>query len=215
MSSKDLSLIYVWDAYCGWCYGFSKSLRIFHKNHPELPLTVLSGGLFLGAKKLPISSFPSLQEGWKRISQLTGAVFGEPYLRLLEEGSFVMDSEAAAKGFAALRHFAPERAYDLAAAMQHAFYFEGKSLSSPETYREIAIAHNLDPEKVLARFGDEVTTGEAYEDFARVKQLGVDSYPTLLLQKDGEIIRLAGGAMTAEKIEDRLKNILAAEQRAE
>ncbi|AYV71846.1 DsbA family protein [Bacillus sp. PK3-056] len=208
MNNKELALIYVWDAYCGWCYGFSKSLRVFHENHPELPLAVLSGGLFMGHKKLPMAFFSHIPEANKRISQLTGADFGTPYQTLLEEGTFVLDSEAAAKGFSALRFFAPERSYYLASSMQRAFYYEGKILSDPATYREIAIANNIDPEAVLARFGDVASTQDAHADFMKVKQLGIQSYPTLLLQKGEEFIELGGGVMTAEKIEARLKNII-------
>ncbi|HZG71864.1 MAG TPA: DsbA family protein [Chondromyces sp.] len=208
MNQKELTLIYVWDAYCGWCYGFSKSLQAFHENHPELPLTVLSGGLFVGNKKLPIASFSHIPEANKRISQLTGAEFGTPYQTLLEEGTFVMDSEAAAKGLSALRFFAPERAYYLSSSIQRAFYYEGKSLSDPATYREIAIANNLDPEAVLARFEDVASTKDAHADFAKVQQLGVQSYPILLLQKGDEFIGLGGGVMTAEKIETRLESVI-------
>ncbi|MCM2532308.1 DsbA family protein [Neobacillus pocheonensis] len=208
MNNKELALIYVWDAYCGWCYGFSKSLQAFHENHPELPLTVLSGGLFVGHKKLPIASFSHIPEGNKRISQLTGAEFGTPYQTLLEEGTFVMDSEAAAKGFSALRFLAPERAYYLASSMQRAFYYEGKSLSDPATYREIATANNLDPEAVLARFEEIISTEDAHTDFAKVQLLGVQSYPTLLLQKGDEFIGLGGGVMTVEKIEARLESVI-------
>jgi putative protein-disulfide isomerase len=208
MNQKELSLIYVWDAYCGWCYGFSKSLQDFHENHPELPLTVLSGGLFIGHKKLPIASYPHISETNKRISQLTGAEFGTPYQTLLEEGTFTMESEVAAKGFSALHFFAPERAYYLASSMQHAFYYKGKSLSDPATYQEIAIANNIDPEAVLARFEDKVSTEDAHADFAKVQQLGIQSYPTLLLQKGDEFIVLGGGIMTPEKIEGRLASII-------
>lgn len=206
--NQKLSLIYVWDAYCGWCYGFSKSLQAFHENRPELPLTVLSGGLFVGHKKLPISFFPHIPEANKRISQLTGAEFGTRYETLLEEGTFVMDSEAAAKGFSALRFFAPERAYHFASSMQHAFYYEGKSLSDPATYRDIAIANNLDAEAVLARFEDTASAKEAHADFAMVQQLGIQSFPTLLLQKGDEFIGLVGGVITAEKIEARLGSVI-------
>ncbi len=119
-----------------------------------------------------------------------------------------MDFEAAAKGFSALRFFLPERAYYLAAAMQYAFYYEGKSLSDPITYREISIANNLDPEKVLERFEDETSTKDAYADFEKVQRLGVQSYPTLILQKGNEFIQIGGGAMTAEKIETHLESVL-------
>lgn len=205
MNQKELALIYVWDAYCGWCYGFSKSLQAFHENHSELPLTILSGGLFVGHRRLPISTFSHIPEANKRISQLTGAEFGASYQTLLEKGTFVMDSEVAAKGFSALRFFAPERAYYLASSMQRAFYYEGKSLSDPATYREIAAAHHLDPEAVLAQFEDVTSTNDAHADFAKVQQIGVQSYPTLLLQKGDDFFGFGGGVMTTEKLETRLE----------
>ena len=208
MNNKELSLIYVWDAYCGWCYGFSKSLQAFHENHPELAITVLPGGLFAGEKLLPIASFPQISDVNNRISQLTGVEFGAPYQALVEEGTFIMDSEAAAKGYSALLSFAPERAYEIAASMQKAFYYEGKSLSDPATYTEIATALHLDPEAVIARFEDKVSTEEAHASFAKVQQLGIQSYPTLLLQKGDELFELGGGAMTHEKLEARLASIL-------
>ncbi|MCM3629876.1 DsbA family protein [Paenibacillus glycanilyticus] len=208
MKQNDLALIYAWDAYCGWCYGFSKTLQIFHENHPELPLTVWSGGLFVGRNKRPIGSFPHVPEANKRISQLTGAEFGTSYQSLLEEGHFVMDSEIAAKGFSALRTFAPERAYDLASSMQHAFYYEGKSLSDPATYRDIAMAHNLDPDGVQGQFESAVSTKDAHADIAMLQQLGVQSFPTLLLQKGGEYFGFGGDIMTVEKLETRLVRMI-------
>lgn len=129
----------MWDAYCGWCYGFSNSLQAFNENHHELPLKVLSGGLFVGDRKQPIGAYPHIPEANKRISQLTGAEFGTSYETLLEEGTFVLDFEAAAKGFTALRFLAPERAYYLASSMQRAFYYEGKSLSDQQLTEKLLL----------------------------------------------------------------------------
>lgn len=208
MNKKELALIYVWDAYCGWCYGFSNSLQAFQENHPELPLTVLSGGLFVGDRKQPISAYPHIPEANKRISQLTGVEFGTPYQTLLEEGSFVLDSEMAAIGFSALRSFAPERALYFASSMQRAFYYNGKSLSDLETYKEIADKQNIDSEAVLKRIKDMNSAKDVHEEFSKVHLLGVHSYPTLLLQKGNELIGLGGGVMTPEKLEARLDSIL-------
>jgi putative protein-disulfide isomerase len=49
---------------------------------------------------------------------------------------------------------------------------------------------------------------EAHADFFKVRQLGVHSYPTLLLQKGEELIGLGGGAMNTEKIEARLESAI-------
>lgn len=201
--TTDKELIYAWDAYCGWCYGFSKTIRSLHENHPELPLTVLSGGLFIGNRTLSIGSFPHIPEANKRISQLTGVKFGPAYEELLSEGSFVLDSERAAIGFNALLSLAPDRAIYLASAMQHAFYYEGMSLSDPGTFYKIAMANNIDPDAVLKLLVDPAAVRAARADFAKVRQLGINSFPSLLLRNGNKLISL-GGAMSIEEIEERL-----------
>lgn len=208
MNEQELSFIYVWDAYCGWCYGFSNSIRTLHENHPEISLTLVSGGLFVGERSLPIKDYPHIPEANQRISQLTGVEFGERYQKLLANGMFLLDSEAAAIGFSALRSIAPERALSLASSMQKAFYQDGKSLSDEETYREIALAHHLDSDAVIERMKTKEAMNDAYADFAKVHQLHVNGYPTLLLKRGDEYFSLGGGAMTAEKLEDRLKELL-------
>ncbi|MGJ5637845.1 DsbA family protein [Bacillus altitudinis] len=207
MNDQEKSFIYVWDAYCGWCYGFSNSIRTLLENHPEIPLTLVSGGLFVGERRLPIKNYPHISEANERISQLTGVEFGDRYEELLENGTFILDSEAAAIGFSALRSIAPEHALYLASSMQKAFYQDGKSLSDEETYREIALAHRLDPEAVIERMKTKEGINDAYADFAKVHQLHVNGYPTLLLKRGDEYFSLGGGAMTVEKLEDHLKEL--------
>ncbi|WP_426551530.1 DsbA family protein [Bacillus pumilus] len=210
MNNQEFSLIYVWDAYCGWCYGFSNSIRTLHENHPEMSLTLVSGGLFVGERSLPIKEYPHISEANQRISQLTGIEFGERYQKLLANGTFLLDSEAAAIRFSALRSVAPDRALYLAASMQKAFYQDGKSLSDDEMYQEIALAHHLDPNAVIERMKTKEVINDAYADFAKVHQLQVNGYPTLLLKKGDEYFSVGGGAMTAEKLEERLKEIIEA-----
>nr|MDH3175145.1 DsbA family protein [Bacillus pumilus] len=210
MNNQEFSLIYVWDAYCGRCYGFSNSIRTLHENHPEMSLTLVSGGLFVGERSLPIKEYPHISEANQRISQLTGIEFGERYQKLLANGTFLLDSEAAAIRFSALRSVAPDRALYLAASMQKAFYQDGKSLSDDEMYQEIALAHHLDPNAVIERMKTKEVINDAYADFAKVHQLQVNGYPTLLLKKGDEYFSVGGGAMTAEKLEERLKEIIEA-----
>ncbi|MFM9746035.1 DsbA family protein, partial [Streptomyces brasiliscabiei] len=70
-----------------------------------------------------------------RIAELTGVVFGADHERMLAEGRLMLDSDAAARGLAALRAVAGAvRGLEMAAAMQAAFYGRGRSLSDPRTY---------------------------------------------------------------------------------
>src|SRR5512135_442401 len=126
-----MKLIYVFDAYCGWSYGFSDTIAEVLGRHPDLPVEVVSGGLFTGSRRVPVREFGYIQGANDKISELTGAQFGEGYRRLIADGSFVMDSEDAAAGMVALRLAAPDLAVELAVALQRAFYVDGLSLSEP------------------------------------------------------------------------------------
>jgi putative protein-disulfide isomerase len=195
-----MKLVYVFDAYCGWSHGFSPTLLEIAARHPELPVEVVSGGLFTGTRRVPIRDFGYIDGANAKISELTGAEFGAGYRQLVADGSFVMDSEAA-RGMAALRQAAPERAAALAATLQHAFYVDGRSLSDPETYREVAEAAGLDADAVVAAFQ---SPAAAEADFRRAAELGVSSFPTLLAVDGGTTAVLARGNATADEIDHRL-----------
>ena len=91
-----------------------------------------------------------------------------------------MDSEAAARGMAALRQAAPERAPELAAALQRAFFIDGHSLSDPATYHEIALSAWLDADAVAAAVLAPGSRAAAEADFRRAARLGVSAFPTQL-----------------------------------
>ncbi|WP_158850340.1 DsbA family protein [Saccharothrix deserti] len=204
-----MKLVYVFDAYCGWSYGFTPTIRQVAAHHPDLPVEVVSGGLFTGARRKPLSAFGYIQGANAKISELTGAVFGDGYERLIADGAFVMDSEAAARGVAALRQAAPDRAVDLATALQDAFYQDGLSLSDPDTYRKIAQEHGLDGDRVAAAFSAPETRAAARDDFDRAAELGVTSYPTLLAVAGDRVVALSRGHATGDQVERHLATLTA------
>ncbi|MEU1183577.1 DsbA family protein [Streptomyces sp. NPDC005820] len=202
-----MKLVYAFDAYCGWSHGFSGTLGAVVARHPGLPVEVVSGGLFTGARRVPIRAFGYVQGANAEIARLTGAEFGEPYERLIADGSFVMDSEAAARGLAALRRAAPDRAADLAVALQRAFYVDGLSLSDPATLRKVAEDAGLDSGSVAAAFEGAGARAEAEADFRRTASLGVTGFPTLLAVQGDRVTPLAHGHSTADDIDRRLASL--------
>ncbi|MDX3646128.1 DsbA family protein [Streptomyces sp. MB09-02B] len=199
-----MELVYVFDAYCGWSHGFSGTLSEVVARRPDLPVEAVSGGLFTGSRRMPIRMFGHVQGANAQIAELTGAEFGEAYERLIEDGSFVMDSEAAARGLAALRAAAPDRAVDLAVELQRVFYVDGLSLSDPATYRKIAEGAGLDADAVVTVFESPEAKAAAEADFHRAAELGVIGFPTFLAVDGDQAIELALGRGTADEIEARL-----------
>ncbi|MDX8031078.1 DsbA family protein [Lentzea sp. BCCO 10_0856] len=199
-----MKLVYVFDACCGWSHAFSGTLEEVIARHPELPVEVVSGGLFTGARRVPIREYGFIKGANAQITARTGVTFGAAFDALIADGSFVMDSEAAARGLIALRQFAPDRAAELAVAMQKAFFHDGLSLSNAKTYRMIADAFGIDSDAVVGAFKN----AEHEADFNRAAQLGVSSFPTLLAVQGNKAFALARGHSTADEIEKRLTALL-------
>ncbi|MCX5113462.1 DsbA family protein [Streptomyces sp. NBC_00378] len=192
-------------AYCGWCYGFGQAPRqLAAENADRIELRVLSGGIFSGPRALPVSAYLHIPGANQRIADLTGVTFGDGYRRMLDEGSTVMDS-AAATVLAALHRQAPERALELAGALQRAWYIDGRSLSDVEVHWAIAAEHGLDADAFL----DPTTRAEAEDDFRELRPLGVDAYPTLLLHTPTGTHRLGGPVSSAASLTEGLDRHLA------
>lgn len=204
-----MKLVYAFDAYCGWSYGFAPTLSELVRRHPGLDVEVVSGGLFTGSRRVPVREFGYVQGANAKISELTGVEFGADYERLIADGSFVMDSEAAARGVAALRQAAPDRVVELVAALHHAFYVDGLSLSDQATYRSVAEAAGLDPDAVADAFAAPDSAAAAQGDFARTASLGVQGFPTLLAVEGGRATVLAVGHATADEVDGQLNALTA------
>ncbi|MFG2364130.1 DsbA family protein [Streptomyces mirabilis] len=210
-SVERIRLTYAFDAYCGWCYGFGPALHEFAAaNADRIELRVLSGGLFTGSRALPVSAYPHIRGANERITQLTGVTFGDGYRAALADGNVVMDSADAATGLVALRSQPGVNALDAAAAMQRAWYRDGRSLSAAGVYRELAAELSLDAEAVAAAFAAPAARAEAEADFLEVRRLGVDAYPTLLLHTAHGTDHLGGPVASADALTRALDQHMAA-----
>jgi putative protein-disulfide isomerase len=120
----------------------------------------------------------------------------------------VLDSEAAAAGFAVLRALAPDRVIELAAALQKAWYVDGKDIAQAETVATVGESFGLNGDDIRARLADPSAKLEAWEDFGQAADLGVHSFPTLVVDVRGELFALAQGSATLDEIEQRLASVL-------
>lgn len=208
------AIVYVMDAYCGWCWGFSDRMGEFEAaNRHRIPFTAISGGLFVGDRAKPIADYPYIPEANERIERLTGAVFGKAYKDLLGDGSMVMNSLDAGAGLAVLRAQAPERAVYWTHALQAAFYDRGLSLSDPATIAGIAAANGLDEAAVLQDLKSGAGQAQAQVDFALAQQLGVASFPTLLFVDGNTVHPLPATGASLSVLNQQLDSLLAERER--
>ena len=200
------NLTYVFDAYCGWCYGLAEALHEFADTN-NVQVDVISGGLFSGNNAAPISAFPHMPAANQRITQLTGAQFGPAYQKILAAGQMWLDSDDASVGLVALKLASGGAQLGMARALQDAFYQDGLSLSDLETYRHIAAKEQLDIEQVLALLEDPGTAQIAAAERAHARNLGVHSYPTLLAHTSTGLSRVGSAVSSAAHLQSAVEQL--------
>jgi|ERR1022692_1247253 putative protein-disulfide isomerase len=208
------NLIYCYDAYCGWCYGFSPVIRKIAEEYKDrLSVEVLSGGMIIPESPQPISVIASyVQKAYKTVEEYTGIKFGEDFLWHIfnpDKSDWYLDSEKPAIALCVLKGLFPELQVQFAADLQHALNYEGRDLSDDEAYRHLVDKYNIPAEIFYEKLHNRDYKEKAYYEFALVKQLQVTGFPALLMQvNESKFYLLSRGFTDYETLKIRMENLI-------
>ena len=209
-----MTLIYCYDAYCGWCYGFSQVMKKINSEYKnKLEIEVLSGGMILPEEPVHISATAGyINNAYKNVEELTEVKFGEDYLWHIkhpEQSDWYPNSEKPAIALCIFKEYFPDQQVNFAADLQYALHFEGRDLDDDESYRLILEKYNFPPEGFYEKLQEQDYKEMAYYEFALCKQLQVTGFPALLLQiSETKFHLLARGYTDYETLNQRLQNVL-------
>ena len=204
------SLIYCYDAYCGWCYGFSPVMKqVAAIYSDQLEIEVLSGGMIVGEAVQPIENMAHYIEGaYQNVEKLSGIKFGIDYLwhiRHPDLSDWVMNSEKPAIALCIFKEYYPEKQVAFAADLQYALHFEGRDLCDDEAYRHLVEKYSINEEAFFSKLKDDIYKDQAYYEFSLCKQLQVAGYPAVLLQEsDSKFHLLARGYTSFDEMKERI-----------
>jgi putative protein-disulfide isomerase len=209
-----MTLIYCYDAWCGWCYGFSPVMRKIEETFAgQLNVEVLSGGMILPETPQPISLMATyIQSAYKTVEEYTGIKFGSDYLWHVfnpEQSDWYPDSLKAAIALSIIKTYNPEKTLEFASDLQYALHEEGRDLTDDEAFRHLLPKYGVDAETFYHDLHSDSFKEKAQYDFALVKQLQVNSFPTVLLQASpSKFYLIAKGYTPFETVKERIDNIL-------
>ncbi len=207
-------LIYCYDAYCGWCYGFRPVLKkIEEKFKGQFDMEVLSGGMMIEENTAPIEKIaPFIQTAYIRVEDLTGVKFGEDFLWHInhpEQSDWVMNSEKPAIALCVFKEYYPEQQLAFASDMQYALNFEGRDLDDDQAYKHLLEKYGINPEAFYTKLHSEEYKEQAYYEFALCKQFQVTAFPAVLMQlSETKFHLLAKGFTPYEEMEERISSVL-------
>jgi len=205
---------YCYDAYCGWCYGFSPVIkRIAEEYNGLLSFEVLSGGMIPKEYERPVSSIALyISKAYKQVEELTGIKFGEDYLWHIfnpDKSDWLQHSEKSAAALCIFKEYHPDKQVAFAADLQYALHFEGRDLTDDEAYRQMLAVYNIPADEFYQKLSSEEYKEKAHYEFALCKQLQATSFPQVLIQTTGNSFYLLAKGFTDYKtLKDRFEAVL-------
>jgi putative protein-disulfide isomerase len=209
-----MTIIYCYDAYCGWCYGFSPVMKQLAETYKDrLKFEVLSGGMIISDKPKPIGvTADYIQKAYQVVEEHTGIEFGKDYLWHIfnpGESDWFPDSLKPAIALSIFKEFYPDRQVAFAADLQHALHYEGRDLCDDEAYRHLLEKYSIREELFYQYMKDPAYEEHARYEFALCKQLQVTGYPAVLLQtSETKFYLVTRGYSPYQPLQERIESIL-------
>jgi len=208
-------LIYCYDAYCGWCYGFSPVIKQIAETYKEtFHVEVLSGGMVLPEEPVHISATAEyIKNAYKTVEEYTGIKFGEDYLWHInhpDQSDWFPSSEKPAIALCIFKELYPERQVEFIADLQYSLHYEGRDLTDNEAYRHLLEKYQMDADDFYSKLKEEEYKEKAYYEFQLCKQLQVTGFPQVLMQiTETKFHLLARGYTDDETLVKRIELVLA------
>lgn len=207
-ATHPVSLIYIGDPMCSWCYGFGVPLGQLLQRFPDVPLQLVLGGLrAYNTQVMDGALKDKLRGAWAGVAERSGQPFSPA---LFERQDFVYDTEPACRAVVTVREHAPQLALAMYHAIQQAFYADGRDTTKAAVLGEIWDAvHGRSKEAwghidFLRDFESDAMRQRTRADFEQAQRWGVRGFPTLLAVVDGQAQILTNGYAEAEMLCERL-----------
>jgi len=217
---KQATLHYVYDPYCGWCYGMAPLVSVAEEME-GVKVVAHGGGMLAGeqAQKMSAEWRDFVRPHEDRITALSSQKFGKAY----QEGTqfdydVKLDSAPPTAAMLAAELLAGSGVRMLK-RLQTAYYVEGWHISEREELVRIAVELGLDAEAFSKAYDQAMLdVGEHFKATqVLLEVLGGRGYPTLALEQDGKVSRLHLGRyfgkpeLFRQALADLLSPALAAE----
>jgi putative protein-disulfide isomerase len=195
-------IIYAFDPLCGWCFGFHFIInRLKDEFEDRLDFEIKSGGLIIGKRICKISEKAKyLKKSMPDVERITGVEFGEKFIQLLDEGEYISNSIPPSIAFNVFKSFRPDIAFEIAHTIQRTHYIDGMDLNNIRPYFKVAEKFGINKFGFMERYEDPMYERFTHEEFDLVKGWGAEHYPSILLEREGEVEMVAEGYVSYETL---------------
>ena len=199
-------IIYVGDPMCSWCYGIAPEYtKLLERFEGEIDFELVMGGLRpYNTQKMPeLKDF--LKEHWHEVNERSGQEFT---YGILDNENITYDTEPPSRATVVVRNIDASKEIEFFKKAQVLFYKENKNMHLAESYFDLLDEMKIDKEVFARMFASDEMKEKIKEDFMRASALNANSFPTILLEHNGQFYAVAKGYSTAEKMIGRIEKVL-------
>ncbi len=202
------TLIYIGDPMCSWCYGLSDELTAVRDYYgDELDYELVLGGLRPYNTETMTDLKDFLTHHWEDVNKASGQPFS---YGILDNAEITYDTEPPCRAVRIVRELDNDSAFAFFSAVQSDFYLKNKNMHLADSYHEsIEKYTNLSVDEFDSVFSSAQAKEDIKLDFQRSSELGVRSFPTLILKVNGEYTVIAKGYAKAAQMQANIDKIRA------
>lgn len=176
-----VKLYYAHDPMCAWCYAFRSVFeKLIAKLPEQLEVVHLLGGLACDTDEpMPDETREYIQANWRRIEgQVPGTTFNYDFWQHCEPRR---STYPACRAVIAARQQGAEFDLEMIWAIQQAYYLQARNPSDISTLTELAAEIGLNQDKFSKDLQSKETDEVLRQEIKQSRQLGLNSFPSLLL----------------------------------
>ena len=203
-----ITLFYVHDPMCSWCYAFDFSLTALQKKLPDfIRIKKIIGGLAPDTTQpMPIELQQNIQQTWRRIEQtVPNMLFNYDFWTI---NIPIRSTYPACRAILAARQQGPDFEDKMIGAIQTAYYQKAKNPSLTSTLLQCALEVGLAVDKFAHDLASDEIEMELQNEIATARSLSVISYPSLLLKYAGRLFPVSVDYLDHETMVREIASIL-------
>lgn len=205
--STPITLYYVHDPMCSWCWGFRPTwMRLKQLLPPHIRVVSLLGGLAADSDEpMPLALRNTLMAAWQRIQHsIPGTEFNYDFwaLNTPRRSTYPACRAVLAAGLLA------DRRDEMTLGIQQAYYLHAKNPSDPDILSEVAGGIGLDIDDFNRLMTSDKIEQLFEKELAQVHSLGVHSFPSLVLQQGEALDGVHLDYASAENMQNHINQLL-------
>jgi len=203
-----ITLFYVHDPMCSWCYAFDFSLTALQKKLPDfIRIKKIIGGLAPDTTQpMPVELQQNIQQTWRRIEQtVPNMLFNYDFWTI---NIPIRSTYPACRAILAARQQGADFEDKMIGAIQTAYYQKAKNPSLTSTLLQCALEVGLAVDKFENDLTSDEIEMELQNEIGTARSLSVISYPSLLLEHGGRLFPVSVDYLDHETMIRQIATIL-------